>query len=118
MKAILLFLSLAATAFAAPDPRCKKKPIFLRISREIKSSRFTCSECVDEMRNLGFIVRAGASDIRVKTFQEDKNQNFNNKINDNQDYLAANYCPSQNDEQFCVDYLARYYIGMLVKSHK
>ena len=33
---------------------------------------------------------------------------------DNQDYLAANYCPSQNDEQFCVDYLARYYIGMLV----
>ena len=115
MKAILLFLSLAATAFAAPDPRCR---FLFRISREIKSSRFTCSECVDEMRNLGFIVRAGASDIRVKTFKKDKNQNFNKKTNDNQDYLAANYCPSQNDEQFCVDYLARYYIGMLVKSHK
>ena len=28
--------------------------------------RFLCSECVDEMRNLGFLVRAGASDIRVR----------------------------------------------------
>ena len=28
--------------------------------------RFTCSECVEEMRNLGFLVRAGAKDIRVR----------------------------------------------------
>ena len=27
--------------------------------------RFLCSECVDEMHNLGFLVRAGAHDIRV-----------------------------------------------------
>merc|ERR1712020_264041 len=55
MKAVLLF-SVLASAFAAPD------------------TRFLCSECVDEMHNLGFLVRAGAHDIR--------------------DYLAANYCPT------------------------
>merc|ERR1712055_893120 len=52
MKAVLL-LSVLASAFAAPE------------------TRFLCSECVDEMHNLGFIVRAGAHDIR--------------------DYLAARY---------------------------
>merc|ERR1712110_1317004 len=45
MKAVLL-LSVLASAFAAPD------------------TRFLCSECVDEMHNLGFLVRAGAHDIR------------------------------------------------------
>merc|ERR1712242_415989 len=76
MKVVLL-LSVLASAFAAPD------------------TRFLCSECVDEMHNLGFLVRAGASTIR--------------------DYLAANYCPTVEAAQqdFCVEKLARYYIGML-----
>merc|ERR1739844_678228 len=76
MKAVLL-LSVLASAFAAPE------------------TRFLCSECVDEMHNLGFLVRAGAHDIR--------------------DYLAANYCPTveANQQEFCVEKLARYYIGML-----
>merc|ERR1712116_51963 len=76
MKAVLL-LSVLASAFAAPD------------------TRFLCSECVDEMHNLGFLVRAGAHDIR--------------------DYLAANYCPTleANQQDFCIEKLARYYIGML-----
>merc|ERR1712060_61029 len=78
MKAVLL-LSVLASAFAAPD------------------TRFLCSECVDEMHNLGFLVRAGAHDIR--------------------DYLAANYCPTveEGQQDFCVEKLARYYIGMLDK---
>merc|ERR1712107_927202 len=68
---------MGASAFAAPD------------------TRFLCSECVDEMHNLGFLVRAGAHDIR--------------------DYLAANYCPTveANQQDFCIEKLARYYIGML-----
>merc|ERR1712168_640761 len=76
MKAVLL-LSVLASALAAPE------------------TRFLCSECVDEMHNLGFLVRAGAHDIR--------------------DYLAANYCPTveANQQDFCVEKLARYYIGML-----
>merc|ERR1712062_595467 len=76
MKAVLV-LSVLASAFAAPD------------------TRFLCSECVDEMHNLGFLVRAGAHDIR--------------------DYLAANYCPTveEGQQDFCVEKLARYYIGML-----
>merc|ERR1712200_2621 len=75
MKAVLI-LSALASAFAAPD------------------TRFLCSECVDEMHNLGFLVRAGAHDIR--------------------DYLAANYCPTveANQQDFCIEKLARYYIGM------
>merc|ERR1711920_676283 len=28
-------------------------------------------------------------------------------------YLAANYCPTTNDEEFCVERLSRYYVGML-----
>merc|ERR1711863_50922 len=80
MKAVLLF-SVLASAFAAPD------------------TRFLCSECVDEMHNLGFLVRAGAHDIR--------------------DYLAANYCPTveEGQQDFCVEKLARYYIGMLVSGY-
>ena len=33
-----------------------------------------------------------------------------------QDYLAANYCPTveEGQQDFCVEKLARYYIGMLV----
>ena len=33
-----------------------------------------------------------------------------------QDYLAANYCPTveANQQDFCIEKLARYYIGMLV----
>merc|ERR1712114_164572 len=75
-KAVLL-LSVLASALAAPE------------------TRFLCSECVDEMHNLGFLVKMGARDIR--------------------DYLAANYCPTVESSQqdFCVEKLARYYIGML-----
>merc|ERR1712179_442040 len=64
MKAVLL-LSVLASALAAPE------------------TRFLCSECVDEMHNLGFLVRAGAHDIR--------------------DYLAANYCPTveASQQEFC-----------------
>merc|ERR1711974_545927 len=60
MKAVLLF-SVLASALAAPE------------------TRFLCSECVDEMHNLGFLVRAGAHDTR--------------------DYLAANYCPTVEANQ-------------------
>merc|ERR1712080_392426 len=76
MKAVLL-LPVLASALAAPE------------------TRFLCSECVDEMHNLGFLVKMGARDIR--------------------DYLAANYCPTVESSQqdFCVEKLARYYIGML-----
>merc|ERR1711874_216538 len=76
MKAILLLLSLVlASAFAAPD------------------SRFTCSECVNEMRHLGHHVYEGAHPIH--------------------DYLVANYCPTVHDQEFCVERLSRYYIHML-----
>ena len=36
-----------------------------------------------------------------------------------QDYLAANYCPTveEGQQDFCVEKLARYYIGMLVSGH-
>merc|ERR1712198_194395 len=76
MKAVLL-LSVLASALAAPE------------------TRFLCSECVDEMHNLGFLVKAGSRDIR--------------------DYLAANYCPTveESQQEFCIEKLARYYIGML-----
>ena len=30
------------------------------------------------------------------------------------DYLVANYCPTQEDQDFCVDKMSRYYVGMLV----
>merc|ERR1711874_347629 len=64
MKAVLLLLSLVlASAFAAPD------------------SRFTCSECVNEMRHLGHHVYEGAHPIH--------------------DYLVANYCPTVHDQEFC-----------------
>merc|ERR1719187_754550 len=56
-------------------------------------TRFSCYECVDEMHHLGWLVRAGARPIH--------------------DYLAANYCPTTNDEEFCRDRLGWYYIGML-----
>merc|ERR1719230_1021153 len=55
--------------------------------------RFTCMECVQEMHHLGFLVGNGAKPIH--------------------DYLAANYCPTTNDEEFCVERLSRYYVGML-----
>merc|ERR1712226_1002398 len=56
--------------------------------------RFKCSECVEEMHNLGFLIKAVGRDIR--------------------DYLSLNFCPVYVDnEDFCVEYLARYYVGML-----
>merc|ERR1712002_1361455 len=55
--------------------------------------RFTCMECVQEMHRLGYLVRQGAHPIH--------------------DYLAANYCPTTDDEEFCKERLSRYYVAML-----
>ena len=74
------------------------------------------------MHNLGFLVRAGASTIRVAQNTQhtivtlaEKNISKTNLLD--QDYLAANYCPTVEAAQqdFCVEKLARYYIGMLVR---
>merc|ERR1712228_755971 len=58
---------------------------------------FRCSECVDEMRGLGWIVKEGAGPIM--------------------EYLQANYCPTLGDEdggvEFCRENLAEYYTYML-----
>merc|ERR1712113_337267 len=58
---------------------------------------FTCSECVDEMHKLGWMVKEGAEDITA--------------------YLQANYCPTLGDddsgEEECEEELSRYYVGML-----
>merc|ERR1712212_543862 len=47
MKTMLLFSLLVAAAFAAPE------------------ARFSCSECVDEMHKLGWMVKMGAVAIHV-----------------------------------------------------
>merc|ERR1712110_1017067 len=76
MKTMLLFPLLAAAALAAPE------------------ARFSCSECVDEMHKLGWMVKMGAVPIH--------------------DYVAANYCPTLGEEQgWCEEALSRYYVGML-----
>merc|ERR1712055_611959 len=76
MKASSIVLAvLLAAAHGAPD------------------SRFTCEECVHEMRHLAFHVHMGAHEIH--------------------DYLVATYCPTTNDEEFCVESLSRYYVHML-----
>merc|ERR1739838_1080167 len=57
-------------------------------------TRFTCSECVDEMHKLGGMVKYGAKDI--------------------EQYLVANYCPTlPEDSHACEHDLGRHYIGML-----
>merc|ERR1712233_110436 len=74
MRAVIL-LSFLAGAFAAPE------------------SRFLCSECVDEMHKLGYMVKMGAVYIH--------------------DYIRDNYCPTLGDHQhFCRESLSRYYVGM------
>merc|ERR1712212_890641 len=76
MKISLLFLLSACVAtLAAPD------------------TRFTCSECVDEMHKLAWLVKSGSEDIKS--------------------YLQANYCPTVEDQELCVENLAEYYVGML-----
>merc|ERR1712172_72221 len=61
---VVILLSLLAGAIAAPE------------------SRFLCSECVDEMRKLGHMVKMGAVVIH--------------------DYIRDNYCPTLGDHQhFC-----------------
>merc|ERR1712211_1700 len=76
MKAMILASFLAAAALAAPD------------------ARFSCSECVDEMHKLGWMVKMGAVPIH--------------------DYVAANYCPTLGEDQgWCEEALSRYYVGML-----
>merc|ERR1712203_1175993 len=76
MKAMILASFLAAAALAAPE------------------ARFSCSECVDEMHKLGWMVKMGAVPIH--------------------DYIAANYCPTLGDQQgWCEEALSRYYVGML-----
>merc|ERR1712071_744625 len=59
-------------------------------------TRFTCSECVSEMHKLGGLVKMGAVPIH--------------------DYIVSNYCPTlehNHDQDFCVDSLSKYYVGML-----
>merc|ERR1712116_25738 len=74
MKTMLLFSLLAAAAFAAPE------------------ARFSCSECVDEMHKLGWMVKMGAVPIH--------------------DYVAANYCPTLGEDQgWCEEALSRYYLA-------
>merc|ERR1712082_90053 len=56
--------------------------------------RFTCDECVDEMRKLGWMMNDAAEPIR--------------------DYLIANYCPTLDDGQaLCEKDLADGYVKML-----
>merc|ERR1712179_501938 len=76
MKTIILVSFLATAALAAPE------------------ARFSCSECVDEMHKLGWMVKMGAVPIH--------------------DYVSANYCPTLGEEQgWCEEALSRYYGGML-----
>merc|ERR1711992_256003 len=76
MKTMILGSLLAAAAIAAPE------------------GRFSCSECVDEMHKLGWMVKMGAVPIH--------------------DYIAANYCPTLGDQQgWCEEKVSRYYVGML-----
>merc|ERR1711994_1028049 len=57
----------------------------------------SCSECVDEMHKLGWMVKMGAVPIH--------------------DYVAANYCPTLGEDQgWCEEALSRYYVGMLLRS--
>merc|ERR1711909_191855 len=76
MKTIILVSFLATAALAPPE------------------ARFSCSECVDEMHKLGWMVKMGAVPIH--------------------DYVSANYCPTLGEEQgWCEEALSRYYVGML-----
>merc|ERR1711928_118877 len=61
MGAMILASFLTAAALAAPE------------------ARFSCSECVDEMHKLGWMVKMGAVPIH--------------------DYVAANYCPTLGEDQ-------------------
>merc|ERR1712241_1350541 len=56
---------------------------------------FTCHECTDEMRKLGWMVNQGAEPIMQ--------------------YLQANYCPTlgEEDVELCNEHLAEYYTWML-----
>jgi len=72
---LVLGLVLAGGCHAAPDPR------------------FTCSECVDEMHHLGFLVKQGAEAMSG--------------------YLAANYCPTLDDAQDCEASITVFYPYML-----
>merc|ERR1711970_324402 len=56
-------------------------------------TRFTCDECVNEMRDLGWLIYGGAQDI--------------------EDYLLANYCPTLEDEGLCKHDLPGQYVKML-----
>merc|ERR1712203_1259400 len=79
MKTMILASFLAAAALAAPE------------------ARFSCSECVDEMHKLGWMVKMGAVPIH--------------------DYVAANYCPTLGEDQgWCEEALSRYYVVMLLRS--
>merc|ERR1711935_186455 len=58
--------------------------------------RFLCSECVDEMHGLGWMVKMAAPDLH--------------------DYIRDFYCPSLSTtagQHFCTDKLSKYYVGML-----
>merc|ERR1712080_42791 len=63
--------------------RCRAQPM---------DPEFTCSECVHEMHQLGWMVKYAAEDIH--------------------NYLVANYCPTTGDPS-CPENLSWYYVGTL-----
>merc|ERR1712130_715835 len=78
MFRVALLLHLIAAASAAPE------------------ARFSCEECVREMRGLAAMVKMGAIPIH--------------------DYIRDNYCPTLDStaaQHFCEDSLSKYYVGIL-----
>ena len=94
MMKVLLVLCLAmASTMSAPD------------------TRFSCSECVDEMHHLGLWVIIYLLTIINFTF-------FYSLIREGHEaitaYLQTNYCPTSDDVEECEEHLAFYYPHMLV----
>merc|ERR1719470_123105 len=75
MKVLLVLVLALAGAYSAPD------------------MRFSCSECVDEMHHLGYLVKEGAETMT--------------------EYLRFNYCPTVEDSPDCEENLALFYPHML-----
>eukprot|EP00091_Calanus_sinicus_P012376 TRINITY_DN2793_c0_g1_i1.p1 TRINITY_DN2793_c0_g1~~TRINITY_DN2793_c0_g1_i1.p1 ORF type:complete len:189 (-),score=64.79 TRINITY_DN2793_c0_g1_i1:50-616(-) len=75
MKVLITLLLAVASTMAAPE------------------TRFSCSECVNEMHHLGFLINQGHEAITA--------------------YLQTNYCPTSDDVEECEEHLAFYYPHML-----
>ena len=104
---------------------------------DICVERFSCSECVDEMHKLGWMVKMGAVPIHVKIILFSYTWNILKQLQQltfvtcpymttyyflkyyRQDYVSANYCPTLGEDQaWCEEALSRYYVGMLVSFWK